>query len=794
MYQFALDSYVLLFLTSIARSVKADKIEDRLKNLDDHHTYAVYQNTCRGLFERHKLLFSLHMCSKILQGSGNKEKFNKEEYTFVLRGGQVLNKETQSPNPSDGWLTETCWDNITELDTLPAFRELAASFESLGDEWMAWFVNAMPEQTPMPGDWQSNLNELQRLCVIRSIRPDRVVFASTSFIINNLGSRFVEPPAFDLALIYAESTCSIPLIFVLSPGADPVAGLFQVATQLDMQDKLKTLALGQGQAPLANALVAAGTKNGHWVFLANCHLMLSWMNALEKIVEGLAERSPNKDFRLWLSSYPHPKFPISILQAGTKMVTEPPKGLRANMTRLYNKLTQQQFSRCAAGLKYRRLLFCLVFFHAVLVERKKFGTLGYNVPYDFNESDFDISEDCLAYYLAAYEKTPWDALRYLIAEANYGGRVTDEFDFRLVRCYVRNFFQEDAISGERFLLAPPLEYVRVPDDGEMKVYTNFVKSLPVLDDPTCFGQHSNADISAQINDTNILLDVLSSLQPATSGAGDGDGGGDNRTLKMVADMQESLPVLIDFQQVKRLKRDDPSALHVFLLQEIVRYNNHLQRMSANLKDVQKGIKGLVVMSAELDEIVGCVVLGKIPPSWNKCFPSLKPLANWLRDLMTRVTSLREWGEGDYPIVYWMSGFSYPTGFLTAILQTTARANAVSVDMLSWEFTTMPTQVKDISKAPKEGAYIHGMFLEGAAWDMENMCLEDQRPMELIVSMPVVHFRPVEVKKKVVKGIYSCPVYMYPIRTGSRERPSYTISVHLKTGGHDGAAILLSLSS
>jgi dynein heavy chain len=436
----------------------------------------------------------------------------------------------------------------------------------------------------------------------------------------------------------------------------------------------------------------------------------------------------------------------------------------------------------------------VVFFHAVFVGRKKFGTLGYNVPYDFNESDFDISEGCLAYYLAAYEKTQWDALRYLIAEANYGGRETDEFDFSLVRCYVRNFFQEDAISGERFLLAPPLQYVRVPDDGEMKVYTNFVKSLPVFDDPTCFGQHSNADISAQINDTNILLDVLSSLQPATSGAGGGDGSGDNRTLKMVADMQESLPVLVDFQHVKRLKRDDPSALHVFLLQEIVRYNNHLQRMSSNLKDVQKGTKGLVVTSAELHEIVGCVVIGKIPPSCNKCFPSLKPLANWLRDLMTRVTSLREWGEGDYPIVIWMSGFSYPTGFLTAILQTTARANAVSVDMLSWEFTTMQTQAKDISKAPKEGAYIHGMFLEGAAWDMENMCLEDQRAMELIVSMPVVHFHPVEVKKKVVKGINSCPVYMYPIRTGSRERPSYTISVHLKTGGHDGAAILLSLSS
>lgn len=270
------------------------------------------------------------------------------------------------------------------------------------------------------------------------------------------------------------------------------------------------------------------------------------------MVEGLVEASPHKDFRLWLSSYPHPKFPISILQAGTKMVTEPPKGLKANMTRLYNKITPEHFSRCSAGHKYRRLLFCLVFFHAALVERKKFGTLGYNVPYDFNESDFDISEDCLAYYLANYENTPWEALRYLIAEANYGGRVTDEFDFRLVRCYVRNFFQEDAISGERFLLAPPLEHPRLPEDGgaAMKPYADYIKGLAVLDDPQTFGQHSNADISAQISDTSILLDTLSGLQPATTG-GDASGGGsgDDRTFQVVTDMEENLPEQIDFEQV-----------------------------------------------------------------------------------------------------------------------------------------------------------------------------------------------------------------------------------------------------
>jgi dynein heavy chain, axonemal len=73
-------------------------------------------------------------------------------------------------------------------------------------------------------------------------------------------------------------------------------------------------------------------------------------------------------------------------------------------------------------------------------------------------------------------------------------------------------------------------------------------------------------------------------------------------------------------------------------------------------------------------------------------------------------------------------------------------------------------------------------------------------MELIVQMPVLLFKPVDNKKRGLKGIYSCPLYMYPIRTGTRERPSFMINVDLKAGTADpdhwimrGTALLLALS-
>ena len=123
-----------------------------------------------------------------------------------------------------------------------------------------------------------------------------------------------------------------------------------------------------------------GVADGDWVLLANCHLMMSWLGELEKIIEGMPARQPNPAFRLWLSSAPHDKFPIGILQRGLKMTTEPPKGLKANMTRLVNNISESRFQSSGKPQKYKKLLFAMCWFHAVLVDRRKFLNLGWNIP------------------------------------------------------------------------------------------------------------------------------------------------------------------------------------------------------------------------------------------------------------------------------------------------------------------------------------------------------------------------------------------------------------------------------
>jgi dynein heavy chain len=140
MYQFSLDAYVILFNQSIelSRGGPSSDVSARCKSINTFHTLAVYNYTCRGLFERHKLLFSFQMGVKILQNEG---RVPLDEYTFLLFGGTVLNKAEQRTNPCAAWVMEANWDNVTELEKLAAFEGLAGSFEQSPKDWRNWFMS-----------------------------------------------------------------------------------------------------------------------------------------------------------------------------------------------------------------------------------------------------------------------------------------------------------------------------------------------------------------------------------------------------------------------------------------------------------------------------------------------------------------------------------------------------------------------------------------------------------------------------------------------------------------------------
>lgn len=210
---------------------------------------------------------------------------------------------------------------------------------------------------------------------------------------------FIETKPTRLADVYADSKCSVPIIFVLSPGVDPAELLYNFAKspQFASEQKVEAISLGKGQSDKAKKLMSEGAEKGSWVFLANCHLSVSLLPELEGVIDQVLKGNVDENFRIFLSSNPHEKFPISLLQRSIKITSEPPLGIRANMMRMY--ANKEKFEEVNQDKAFRKAIFGLCWFHAILIERKKFKTLGWNVVYSFNDSDFSVCEDLIAGYM-----------------------------------------------------------------------------------------------------------------------------------------------------------------------------------------------------------------------------------------------------------------------------------------------------------------------------------------------------------------------------------------------------------
>ena len=196
------------------------------------------------------MLFSFQMCAKILEAQS---KINMDEYNFFLRGGVVsgpvhaCHSQMVPCNLSTGsWPWRTNGQSLSTVVSglllgqyyrIGQVNQLSWNYDFIWTipTWLAYMVykswtrictssrwwrsnKILIIQRLYPGEWENSCNELQRMVIVRSLRSDRVSFCATSFIVKNLGAKFVEPPVLDMKQVVGDSTTRSPLIFVLSSG------------------------------------------------------------------------------------------------------------------------------------------------------------------------------------------------------------------------------------------------------------------------------------------------------------------------------------------------------------------------------------------------------------------------------------------------------------------------------------------------------------------------------------------------------------------------------------------------
>lgn len=339
--------------------------------------------------------------------------------------------------------------------------------------------------------WIAAGRALRNVLLMKCFRPDRLVQSISTFASLVFETDLAVASEYDLGQLVAdEIQANTPICLVSVTGYD---ASYRVESLIKSTGtRCAQVAMGSQEGfSQADAAIALAARQGTWVLLKNAHLAPSWLSQLEKRLQSL---NPNRSFRLFLTMEASPVIPVNILRQSRILMNEPPPGVKAN---LLDSLRNIPAARLAQGpAEKARLYFILAWFHAVVQERLRYVPLGWSKTYDFNDSDMAAAFGTIDAWLLSVSRgranidpasIPWDAVRTLVKQSVYGGRVDSDFDQRILDSFVDELFTANAYSVG-FDLVPGVRgsdnVVAIPEGTKMDDFMRWVSKLPDREPPS----------------------------------------------------------------------------------------------------------------------------------------------------------------------------------------------------------------------------------------------------------------------------------------------------------------------
>jgi dynein heavy chain 2 len=715
MYQFSLGSFIALFNKALdAKDLGAESTELRIKLLKNKLLKLAYQFVCRALFKADRLMFAMHMAHGMFP-----EQFNDSEWELFLgilvQGGKGRQSITQIQTSVPSWVQPSRAVQHHELMT--AFPGLAQQLQTRdGDTWGGWARDQACERN-FPQTVERKITGFQKVLVVQALRPDRLESAMSAFASFTLGLTDLTARENTLRHLFErEMEPAEPLLIIVSEGVDPSRDLSELAASTIGASRFHEVAMGQGQAEIAMNKLKECAQTGDWLCLKNLHLMVKWLESLEKV---LKEIKPHKDFRLWFTSESHNGFPKMLLENSLKITYESPPGIKQNMQRTYDSWTVDTLK--AGGSAGAQALFALAFVHAVLQERRVYIPQGWTKFYEFSSADMRMATSIVTRVCAEASRRGgainWQDVHGLLSFTIYGGRIDSVFDFRVLTSYLEQYFNSNIMGGKvRFG-----EGISLPTSVHIEDHMRIVSQLPDFDQPAAFGLPANIARSAERANSTGIIDQLKILR-RSSQVGDRF----NRQIWLRELTQGSSVLMIWMQLISGkdlidvnvfLPSADANPIESFVLLE--RYNAHalVRQVHSSLSELNGVIKGTALLTPAVFALGQSLLRQDTPSAWSKKWSGPEDPIQWCRELIAKTLALANWDasikSGDLlSNELDMCQLFNPSVFFSALRQQTARVTSTAMDSLKFYSSWQGPVVGGVVRCKIRNLRIQGCAFDG----------------------------------------------------------------------------------
>lgn len=672
MYQFDLPTFLSLFNQTLQGSGSSDDVDQRLSILVTILKRNIFNYVGRSLFKADRLTFGMHLVHGM-----NPEMFKEGEWEFFVGLAVASSQNAQIQHPD--WLPP---------DRKPALERLAATFPALvgglkltGGGWDQWISSPKPEARNEFPPASSGLRPFQQMLVTQALRADRLQSSMEAFVCEGLGVRSVNLATLDLRQMSGEVAPATPIMFIVTPGADPSAILEQAAESALGMDKYRQLAMGQGQSDAALRMLREGAEEGNWVCLQNVHLVVSWLGVLEKELRSL---TPHPAFRLWLTTEPHPRFPPILLQQSLKLTFEAPPGLKKNLQNAYSMWTPRFVGD---GSESRaQLLFIVAWFHAVVQERRTFIPQGWSKFHEFSFADLRSTASIIS--SSDTESPPWETIHGLLDNAIYGGRIDNVFDQRILRTCLASYYSDAHTSGGGSQArALPNTKIVVPATNVHASFLKLINELPDVDVPSLFGLPPNIERVVQQANSARITSQLKTMATAevASGGWDRDVMAQQMQplLLLWASLTHSSAVL---RPVRASRADMVLPVDVFVEMEAASAHALVATVHKMMEQISAVLRGTMLLTGPVRNAAVSLAAGLVPAKWSDVWEGPESPVLWLQAVVSKCTAIDRWlgsvqSGATLSAPLSLSDMFNPSVFLNALRQQTARHTNVAVDEL-----------------------------------------------------------------------------------------------------------------